>query len=110
MVDLAEVVLEATNTDWSLFNQHPENRKCAQVVLYEKLKKPRGAALVTLPFGKAQMWISTLDYSITGEKAFQFWSDLGKTMGIDMGATNDKKEPGDGEKKHDLLLDGPAEK
>ena len=42
LVASGRVLLEASNTDWSLFNGAAENAKCAAVVLHEKLRKPAG--------------------------------------------------------------------
>jgi len=102
------VVFSASETDWSLFNDHPENRKCAQVVLYEHLQKPEGAALVALPYGKGKLVVSTIDYSINTPETLGFWRDLCSVMQI---AWKEHKSSSsdDNKKTHDLLLDGPVE-
>ena len=107
LVKHAEMVMEATNIDWSLFNNAGENRKCAQVVLYEHLQKPSGAALVCLPLEKSKLYVSSIDYKISADKTIQFWKDLGAAMGIKMNS-----EAGDSgsevKKEHNLLMDGPV--
>jgi beta-galactosidase len=103
------VVLEATNIDWSLFNQVGENRKCAQVVLYEHLQKPSGAALVKIPLKRSQLWISSLDYKISGKESLTFWKGLCQTLQIALNGDNEQNINAKKTKNHDLLLDGPVE-
>ena len=55
LTEKGNVILKASRTDWNLFNTSPEHWKCAQVVLYEALQKPEGAALVTFHFAKVQV-------------------------------------------------------
>ncbi|MBC7981331.1 MAG: hypothetical protein H7Y36_12280 [Armatimonadetes bacterium] len=69
----AKILLQAGNTDWSLFNEAPEYAKCAAVVLYEKLIKPAGAAVVELPWGKGKLIVSMLDYRIETSTADEMW-------------------------------------
>lgn len=107
LVDKSDVVIEATNADWSLFNQVGENRKCAQVVLYEHLQKPSGAALIHIPFDKSDLWISTIDYKIESDKTDKFWKDLCKAMRINTQSDATREEQ-NRKKAHDLLLDGPV--
>jgi beta-galactosidase len=102
-----DVIFTASRTDWSLFNHHPENRKCAQVVLYEHLEKPEGAALVSCKLGNATFVISALDYKLETEETFKFWQSLFSAMGIKLNpdASFDKEKE---KKAHDLLMDGPV--
>lgn len=103
----SNVVFEAVNTDWSLFNNVPENRKCAQVVLYENLQKPRNVTMATVPFDQATLAISSIDYRIVNRETLTFWKDLFTAMGIknkNKIVTNDKSK-----KDHDLLMDGPKQ-
>ena len=102
------VVFSASQTDWSLFNDHPENRKCAQVVLYEYLQKPEGAALVTLPYGKGKLAVSSIDYKINTPETLGFWRDLCSVMQIAW-KIEESQSNDDMKKTHDLLLDGPVE-
>ena len=102
-------VLEATNIDWSLFNQVGENRKCAQVVLYEHLQKPSGVALVKIPLKKSKLWISSLDYKISKKETLAFWKTLCQALQIELKSGEDQSQKGDKMKKHDLLLDGPVD-
>jgi beta-galactosidase len=107
LVKQGTVVLEATNVDWSLFNQAGENRKCAQVVLYEHLQKPSGVALVKLPSGNAQLWVSTIDYKISTVMTKEFWKNLLAAMRMQVDNGIDSKNSS-GKKEHNLLLDGPV--
>jgi beta-galactosidase len=108
LVRQGTVIFSPSETDWSLFNDHPENRKCAQVVLYEQLQKQEGAALVSLPYGKGKLVVSTIDYRINTPETLEFWRDLCSAMQIAWSAETIKS--GDESKKaHDLLLDGPVE-
>ncbi|HTH83644.1 MAG TPA: glycoside hydrolase family 2 TIM barrel-domain containing protein [Mucilaginibacter sp.] len=98
-------VLEAGKIDWSLLLNYGENRKCAQAVLYEHLIKPKNAALLNLPFGKAGLGISTIDYTLLNNTTSIFWKKLCESMAIrlaDKAAINDNTK-----KQHDLLMDGP---
>jgi beta-galactosidase len=107
LVDKGQVILTASRTDWSLFNQSPENKKCAEVVLYEHLQKPAGAALVSYPVGKAKWIVSTIDYRINTKETAEFWKTLFSAMEIAYSESNGnayKKT----EKSHDLLMDGPV--
>jgi beta-galactosidase len=102
-----KTVLTASRTDWSLFNQQAENKKCAQIVLYEQLEKPSGVALLTLGFGKGALAISTLDYRIQNRETAAFWKTLFAAMQIDLSDKTIKKNE-TSKKNHDLLLDGPV--
>ena len=108
VVDNGDVILTASRTDWSLFNQSPEDKKCAQVVLYEHLEKPSGAALVSYKTDKTTLVISTLDYRINTKETTEFWKNLYSVMGI---ANSGSQENADKDKKksHDLLMDGPVD-
>jgi beta-galactosidase len=107
LVEKGNVVLTASNVDWSLFNEQPENRKCAQVVLYEHLQKPSGATLVTYPWGKATLVVSTLDYRPDAPEYITFWRNLLSVMEIKWNNTKNQLDK-DSEKEHNLLLDGPV--
>lgn len=108
LVEKGNVILTASNVDWSLFNEQPENHKCAQIVLYEHLKKPSGAALVTYPLEKATLVVSTIDYRLSDVKCLTFWRDLLTLMKIKWTFREDASDDG-AKKEHDLLLDGPVD-
>ena len=108
LVEKGTVVFQASRTDWSLFNNEPENRKCAQVVLYEHLKKPEGAALVTCRFENATLAVSAIDYRLDSQETENFWKNLFAAMKINTSeATEKSKAPI--QKQHDLLMDGPVD-
>ncbi|MDP4238195.1 MAG: glycoside hydrolase family 2 TIM barrel-domain containing protein [Bacteroidota bacterium] len=108
LVKKGSIVFEATNIDWSLFNQTGENRKCAQVVLYEHLKKPQGVAMVTYPVKKSTFALSVIDYKITSKETVTFWKNLYAAMGLK--SEGSEEERSTTKKNHDLLLDGPLTK
>jgi len=82
LVKQGRVLLEASNTDWSLFNDAPENAKCAAVVLYEQLAKPAGAALVTMPQREGTIAVSAMDCVPGSPANVRFWRMLLANMGV----------------------------
>ncbi|MDD3062856.1 MAG: glycoside hydrolase family 2 TIM barrel-domain containing protein [Massilibacteroides sp.] len=102
-----EIILAASQTDWSLFNDNPENRKCAQIVLYEQLKKSEGAALVSLNVGSTSFIVSALDYTLSTEETFAFWRKLFPVMGVKLNPVSEWMNE-ESKKEHDLLMDGPV--
>ena len=78
----AKILLRASDTDWSQFNEALEVAKCAASVLYEHLQHPAGAALVELPWGKGKLVVSTLDYRIESATADVMWRILFARAGI----------------------------
>ncbi len=99
-----EVILQAAPVDWSLFNDIPENRKCAQIVLYEKLRKPEGAAVINLPLGTSTVTLSTLNYLTDAEGAVKLCQKVLKAGGVDI----QEKQASETVRQHNLLLDGPV--
>jgi beta-galactosidase len=83
--DRGRVLLKASNTDWSLFNDAPEHAKCAAVVLYEHMVKPSGAALVECDYGKGKLVLCTLDHRVATRSADAFWRRLLANMGLKLG-------------------------
>lgn len=81
-VERGRVLLKASNTDWSLFNEAPEKAKCAAVVLYEQLKKPGAACLVQCEHGRGTIAVCTVDYRVASSSADRFWRQLFANMGI----------------------------
>lgn len=108
LVNQSTVILEAANIDWSLFNQVGENRKCAQVVLYEHLQKSPGAALISIPVQNSGLVVSTINYQIFGKETSVFWKNLCQALQIAVDGGTAKSEGTNENKKHDLLLDGPV--
>jgi beta-galactosidase len=105
-----EVLLEATNVDWSLFNRVTENKKCAQVVLYEHLEKPSGAALIRFESGSDTVLLSTIDYHIFTHETISFWRTLLSAMRIKLHMDIIPDLNDESQKVHDLMLDGPVNK
>jgi len=102
----SSIILKPAKTDWYLFSGAPENRKCAQIVLYEHLKRPPNAALIDIPFDAACMYICAVDYNIINPQTIQFWKKLFAAAAINTGRANATHV--NGNKKHDLLMDGPV--
>lgn len=104
------IVLKASNTDWSQFNNVPETAKCAAVLLYENLVKMPGAALVTTKQSNGYISVSTIDYtpSLNNSTYARFWRSLLSNMGVKIGnevIPQDRHIKGE----HDLLLNGPTQ-
>ena len=76
------VLLAASNTDWALFNNQPENAKCAALVLYEHLVKPNGAALVEMPSGNGHVLLSTIEMTFGSDKNTALWRRLFANLGV----------------------------
>ncbi len=110
LVSKGTVELKASRTDWSLFNDNPENRKCAQILLYERLIKPEGAALISLENGRGTIGVSTINYNIDDNDTRIFWSELFSVMGISLNANAGSSGVALPQRPHDLLLDGPIDK
>jgi len=87
LVDGGHVLLRASDTDWSLFNEAPENAKCAALLLGEQLLKPPGAALVARAAGPGQMAVCSLDPRDGGKAATAFWRRLLANMGVVLAAS-----------------------
>lgn len=87
LVEQGRVLLRASGTDWSLFNDRPENVKCGAVVLDEQLVKPPGAALVEVPYGKGKIALCTVDYRVRSRAADAFWRRLFAGMGLKLNAS-----------------------
>ncbi|MCX5684640.1 MAG: hypothetical protein NT049_13265, partial [Planctomycetota bacterium] len=93
LLEGARVLLRASNTDWSLFNNAPEHSKCAALVLYEHLQKPSGAALVERAHGSGKLVLCSLDYRVGSRAADTFWRRLLAGMGLKLGRPADAVQP-----------------
>jgi hypothetical protein len=82
LAERVRVLLKASDTDWSMFNDAGENAKCAATVLYEHLAKPGGAALLECEIGQGKLVLSTLDWRVTSRAADEFWRKLLANMGV----------------------------
>jgi beta-galactosidase len=103
-----EVLLAASNTDWSLFNRRPENAKVPAVVCYEQLQKPSGAVLVAYPSGEGRVFVTTVERNPKTVRGRHFLRRLCANIGVQVPF----EETGAlcaGEHEHDLLLDGPRD-
>lgn len=88
-VDRGRVLLRASDTDWSLFNEAPEHAKCAAVVLHEHLVKPSGAALVEVDHGNGRLLLCSLDWRVASRPANAFWRRLLANAGLKLGEPAD---------------------
>lgn len=93
LVEKGRIVLSASNTDWSLFNSAPEHSKCAAVVLYEKLEKPAGTAMVDVPVGKGRLILCSVDYQNPARPAAKMWRTLLANMGVVLGKESEMGMP-----------------
>lgn len=107
-VNKGQIVLEAANVDWSLFNNVEEKRKCAQIVLFEHLHKPKGAALVSYRKENESYALLSLDYNLNTKETFNFWQNLFASLKIKLDKNAVFVED-QHEKDHNLLLNGPVE-
>ncbi len=82
LIEGARVLLRASDTDWSLFNDAPEHAKCAAVVLYEQLAKPSGAALVERMHGRGRWVLCSIDWRVATRPANMFWRRLFSNAGL----------------------------
>ncbi len=102
------VLLTAADTDWSLFNDQPENRKCGAVQMYESLEKPSGTAWVLLPHKAGKVILSSLNLNAdsTAHRALlnRLMTDIGWTVNPPRTLRESHTE-----KQHDLLLNGPVD-
>ncbi|MBE6768648.1 MAG: beta-galactosidase [Ruminococcaceae bacterium] len=101
-------LLKAAATDWSLFNDQPENRKCGAVQMYEMLEKPSGAAWVLLPYGAGRIVLSSLNVNADSVAHRALWNRLMRDIGWAVGAPRTLEET-HAIKQHDLLLNGPID-
>jgi hypothetical protein len=76
--------------------------------LYEALQKPSGAAFVSYPFGKAELILSVLDYSLNTKETQQFWKSLFTVMNVNHSQNENTDTPEKQKRGHDLLMDGPV--
>lgn len=105
----ATVLLKACEIDWSLFNA-PENRKCGSLILYEKLTKPSGAALVEWTKEGSRILVCTIDSSGDSNEVDRFWTKLFACLEIDTtGRILIEDQKSNDTKPHDLLRDGPLQ-
>lgn len=81
----AKVLLSASNTDWSQFNNAPEAAKCGAAVLYEQLQKPAGAALVETSQGSGKVLLTTLDLGPASPNANGLWRAIFRHLGVKLG-------------------------
>ena len=91
LVERGRVLLRASDTDWSLFNDAPENVKCAAAVLYEHLNKPAGAALVEYAHGQGKLVLSTIDYRVASRGVDALWRRLLSNMGVKLLAAKESR-------------------
>ena len=86
LVESGIVLLRASGTDWSLFNNAPEYAKCAALVLHENLFKPGSAALVERGHGKGKIILCTIDPRIGTKAVNDLWRRMLESMGLGLKA------------------------
>jgi hypothetical protein len=85
LVGRGKVLLRACETDWTKFNNLPEDAKCGASVMYQQLRKPSGAALVEAPLGKGRVIASSIDYLPPSTTYAGLWRDLLGLAGVKLG-------------------------
>lgn len=85
LVDSGHVLLRASDTDWSLFNNAPEKAKCAAVLLHERMQKEPGAALVECASGPGRVVLCTLDPRVATRPATALWRHVLGGLGLKLG-------------------------
>ena len=83
LVDTSRVLLQASNTDWTLSNRRGESEKSA-ITIYEQLQKPSGATLIGTPRAQGKLWLSTLDTSLKTPRYRSFWRQLFQNLGVQL--------------------------
>lgn len=91
-IDKADILLEASNTDWSLFNNAPEFAKCSALVLHEHLIKPRGVALAGMKSGNGYIIVSSIDIIPGSEANVAFWQRIFSSAGVKIGEASGGNE------------------
>lgn len=89
----AEVLLEASNTDWLRWNKRAEYAKTGMVYRSEKESKASGAALIRIRQGNGQILVCNLPTSSNLFKAQQLNRRLLQNMGIGLNKPADVGEP-----------------
>ena len=108
ILERGAVLFIPSRTDWSLFNNVAEHWKCAQVVLYEALKREPSAAFLTMESSGRTIALTTIDWKLDGKEPLAFWKELLGRMGVEM--TNAAEMRRNTRKRgHDLLMDGPVD-
>ena len=103
-----EVLLTASNTDWSLFNRRAENAKVAAITCYEQLRKPAGAVLVAYPAGEGRIFVTTVERNPKTVRGRHFLRRLCANIGVPV-PFGETAGQGGSAHEHDLLLDGPKD-
>ncbi len=93
LVDQSRILLSASSTDWSLFNNVPEVAKCGAEVLYEHLKKEPGSALIQYDLKPGNLAVCTLEYHLTSPAATSLWRTVLQNMGVRLAITRDLVPP-----------------
>ena len=83
LVEKSRVLLQASNTDWTLANRRGESEKSA-IMIYEQLQKPSGAALLDIPRATGKLWLSSLDYALKTSRTRDLWRQLFQNLGVQL--------------------------
>jgi beta-galactosidase len=108
--ETAEILLKPAPTDWSLFNNRPENIKCGAVFMREAVEKNNArdwAGLAVIRVGEGTVVLS----SVRMEQYSNEHLSLMRKLLFNMGFLLNDTRGADGEnrkKAHDLLLNGPV--
>jgi hypothetical protein len=101
----AKILLKASATDWSLFNNRPENAKCGAVFMREAIEKHNTkskAAFALIECGEEIVALTTIR-----KEHISLIRKLLSNMGFELDDMSEIKQS-DIIEEHNLLLNGPV--
>jgi beta-galactosidase len=93
LVKQSDVLLEACNTDWLLWNKQPEYAKTAMVFRSERETKPSGVALIEKKMGNGRLLVTTLPAAPRLAKAEKAIRKILANIGVTLGTGSDAGKP-----------------
>lgn len=77
------VILEACNTDWSVWNYRPEFLKTASVTRSEREAKEAGAALIKLEHQRGSIYVLSIDFTLLKTDGKQLLKEMLSNLGLE---------------------------
>jgi beta-galactosidase len=93
LVKQSDVLLEACNTDWLLWNKQPEYAKTAMVYRSERETKASGVALIEKKMGNGRLLVTTLPAAPRLAKAEKAIRKILANIGVTLGTGSDAGKP-----------------
>jgi len=93
LLEHSTILLEASNTEWTKWNKEAEYAKTAMIVRSELERKPSGAALVSIPRGRGELFICNLPVWSQIYKAQLMTRHILSGLGIHLNSQVDVGEP-----------------